>query len=262
MDLGLRDTPVLVAAASRGIGREVARQFLLEGARVAIFARDEAVLDETVAELARETGGEIHGFCADATKADALTRVWNNAVDAIGAPMVLINNAGGPPAAAHDALDDDAWEAAFELTLLSAVRLTRLALPAMRRAGNGRIVNISSVSVRQPLENMMLSNSLRLGVAGWARTLANEVAADGVLVNTVCPGWTATDRVTSLLNERGAASGTDPEALRDGIASSIPLGRFAQPGEIAAAVLFLASRAASYITGANLLVDGGYAKPV
>ncbi|MEO1082564.1 MAG: SDR family oxidoreductase [Pseudomonadota bacterium] len=262
MDLGLRDTPVLVAAASRGIGREVARQFLLEGARVAIFARDEAVVGETVAELAGETSGEIHGFCADATNADALKRVWDKVVDAIGAPMVLINNAGGPPAAAHDALDDDAWEAAFELTLLSAVRLTRLALPAMRRAGDGRIVNISSVSVRQPLENMMLSNSLRLGVAGWARTLANEVAADGVLVNTVCPGWTATDRVTSLLNERGAASGTDPEALRDGIASSIPLGRFAQPGEIAAAVLFLASRAASYITGANLLVDGGYAKPI
>ncbi|MEM9314591.1 MAG: SDR family oxidoreductase [Pseudomonadota bacterium] len=262
MDLGLRDTPVLVAAASRGIGREVARQFLLEGARVAIFARDDAAVRRTVSELAQEAGGEIHGFCADATNAEALARVWDEAVAAIGAPMVLINNAGGPPAAAHDALADDAWEAAFELTLLSAVRLTRLALPAMREARSGRIVNISSVSVRQPLENMMLSNSLRLGVAGWARTLANEVAADGVLVNTVCPGWTATDRVTALLEQRGAASGTDPAALRDAIATQIPLGRFAQPGEIAAAVLFLASQAASYVTGANLLVDGGYAKTV
>ncbi len=262
MDLGLRDTPVLVAAASRGIGREVARQFLLEGARVAIFAREEAAVDEAVSALTQESGGEIHGFCADATRAADLERVWAETNDAIGAPTVLVNNAGGPPAAAHDALDDDAWEAAFELTLLSAVRLTRLALPAMRRARSGRIVNISSVSVRQPLDNMMLSNSLRLGVAGWARTLANEVAADGVLVNTVCPGWTATDRVSTLLEQRAAASGTDRDTLRDAIAENIPLGRFAEPREIAAAVLFLASRAASYITGTNLLVDGGFAKPV
>ncbi|KGE03924.1 SDR family oxidoreductase [Pseudohaliea rubra] len=260
MDLGLRDVPVLVAAASRGIGREVARQFLLEGARVAIFARDEAAVQEAADALAAETGGEVHAFSADVTDAAELERVYRAAVAAIGAPGVLVNNAGGPPAAPHDELGDAAWMAAFELTLLSVVRLTRLALPAMRQAGGGRIVNISSVSVRQPLDNMMLSNSLRLGVAGWAKTLADEVAADGILVNTVCPGWTATDRVAQLLEARGAALGSDPAELRKAIESRIPLGRLAAPAEIAAAVLFLASRAASYITGTQLLVDGGYAR--
>ena len=260
MDLGLQDKSVLIAAASRGIGREVARQFALEGARVAIFARDAGAVRETAASLAAEAGGEVHGFSADATNAADLERVYRETVAAIGPPAVLVNNAGGPPAAPHDALDDAAWASAFELTLLSAVRLTRLALPAMQRAGDGRVLNISSVSVRQPLDNMMLSNSVRLGVAGWAKTLASEVAADGVLVNTVCPGWTATERVAGLLAARGEAVGKDPVELRAALETGIPLGRLAEPGEIAAAVLFLASRAASYITGATLLVDGGYAR--
>lgn len=260
MDLGLQGQPVLVAAASRGIGREVARQFAAEGARVAIFARDTGAVREAAASLAAETGGEVHGFSADAADAEDLERVYGETVAAIGPPAVLVNNAGGPPAGSHDALDDAAWASAFELTLLSAVRLTRLALPAMKRVGAGRVVNISSVSVRQPLDNMMLSNSVRLGVAGWAKTLADEVAADGVLVNTVCPGWTATDRVAQVLATRAEAVGRDPEELQRAIEAGIPLGRLAEPAEIAAAVLFLASRAASYITGAALLVDGGYAR--
>lgn len=260
MDLRLKDTPVLVAAASRGIGREVARQFAAEGARVAIFARDESAVLKTASDLALETGGEVHGFAGDATDLADLTRVYGESTSAIGAPAVIVNNAGGPPAAPHGDLDDAAWTQAFELTLLSAVRLARLALPAMQRMGGGRIVNISSVSVRQPLDNMMLSNSLRLGVAGWAKTLADEVAADGILVNTVCPGWTGTDRVARLLEKRGEAIGKDPVELRREIEASIPLGRLADPGEIAAAVVFLASRAASYITGTTLLVDGGYAR--
>lgn len=257
MDLGLKGTAVLVAAASRGIGREVARQFLLEGARVAIFARDALGIQETRNALAAETGGEVCAFAADATEVEDIERVYADASVAIGSIEVLINNAGGPPAGAHNALDDAAWQGAFDLTLLSAIRLSRAALPAMQQRGKGRIVNISSISVRQPLDNMMLSNSLRLGVAGWAKTLANEVAADGVLVNTVCPGWTATDRVSQLLEQRSADAGRPVSEQQAAIESEIPLGRLAKPEEIAAAVVFLASRRASYITGTALLVDGG-----
>jgi len=197
---------------------------------------------------------------ADVSDPQQLQALVAAATAAHGEIEVLVNNAGGPPAGSHMAITSEQWQQAYELTLQSAVKLTELVLPAMKQAQWGRVVNLSSYSVKQPMDNMMLSNSIRLAVLGWAKTLANELAADGILVNTVCPGWTDTDRVASLLQQRSAASGASVDQVRDDIAANVPLGRLASAEEIANVVVFLASDAASYITGAAIPVDGGAAK--
>ena len=166
----------------------------------------------------------------------------------------------GPPPGEHTALEDEHWEQAFDLTLRSAVRVTNRVLPGMKKSGHGRIINLSSYSVKQPMPRMMLSNSLRLAGLGWAKTLSNELAADNILVNTICTGWTKTQRVDQLLEARAKAEGVPVEDIANAITAMIPLKRMAQPEEIAAVALFLASPAASYITGAAIPVDGGCAQ--
>jgi 3-oxoacyl-[acyl-carrier protein] reductase len=259
MDLGLKDKSVLVAAASKGIGKATALGFLREGARVTICARDPVALDAARDELQAATGGQIVAVTADVSDPQQLQALVAAATAAHGEIEVLVNNAGGPPAGSHTAITSEQWQQAYELTLQSAVKLTELVLPAMKQAHWGRVVNLSSYSVKQPMDNMMLSNSIRLAVLGWAKTLANELAADGILVNTVCPGWTDTDRVASLLQQRSAATGASVDQVRDDIAANVPLGRLASAEEIANVVIFLASDAASYITGAAIPVDGGAA---
>ena len=260
MDLGLNNKSVLVAAASKGIGKATALGFLREGARVTICARDSAALEAARDELVEATGGEVLAVTADVSDPEQLKALVAAATDAYGDIEVLVNNAGGPPAGSHTTIDATQWQQAFELTLQSAVRLTELVLPAMKQAGWGRVINLSSYSVKQPMDNMMLSNSIRLSVLGWAKTLANEVAEHGILVNTVCPGWTDTDRVASLLQQKSAATGATIDQVRDDIAANVPLGRIATAEEIANVVVFLASSAASYVTGAAIPVDGGAAK--
>ena len=260
MDLGLKDKSVLVAAASKGIGKATALGFLREGAKVTICARDPVALEATREELQAATGGQIVAVAADVSDPQQLQALVAAARAAHGEIEVLVNNAGGPPAGSHTAITSEQWQQAYELTLQSAVRLTELVLPAMKQAQWGRVVNLSSYSVKQPMDNMMLSNSIRLAVLGWAKTLANELAADGILVNTVCPGWTDTDRVASLLQQRSATTGATVDQVRDDIAANVPLGRLASAEEIANVVVFLASDAASYITGAAIPVDGGAAK--
>jgi 3-oxoacyl-[acyl-carrier protein] reductase len=169
----------------------------------------------------------------------------------------LVNNAGGPPPGNHDSISDEQWSTAFDLTLRSAVRLTNWVLPGMKDTGSGRIINLSSYSAKQPMDSMLLSNSLRLGALGWAKTLANEVGKHNILVNTICTGWTQTQRVDQLLEARALEQGLDAQALADQLVTKIPLQRMARPEEIASVVLFLASPAASYITGAAIPVDGG-----
>ena len=255
MKLGLEGRSVLVMAASKGIGLASARAFHAAGAHVTICARGEQALHQAAASMP----GAL-AIRADATDPDDIAQVVAHATRQFGAVEVLVNNTGGPPAGLFEALDDEAWAAAVEGTLMSAIRVTRAVLPAMRAARWGRIVNISSSGVRQPVPGLTLSNSVRMAVLGWAKTLAGQVAADGILVNTVCPGWTLTDRVTKLLGDRAGASGRSEADLAAEIAADIPLGRMGRAEEVANLVLFLGSEAASYITGTAIPVDGGAVK--
>ncbi len=259
MEFGLNTKVAVVTAASKGIGKATAAGLLAEGAKVIICARNEQDLEQTKTELA-EFGSEVHAVKTDVSDPAELSDLYAYVEAKFGAVDILINNAGGPPPGGHQDLDDKAWEDAFNLTVQSAIRLTNLALPSMKTSGWGRIVNISSYSVRQPMDNMMLSNSLRLSVLGWAKTLANEVAPFGITVNTVCPGWTNTHRVVSLLEKRSIAEGITIEDARGAIAKEVPLGRLADASEIANVAVFLSSQAASYITGTAVPVDGGISR--
>ena len=260
MDLGLDNKIVFVSAASQGLGKAIALGFQAEGARVAICARNAESLRQTQQEVQALGGREVLAIEADVGLPAALENAVQTVQSTWGTIDILVNNAGGPPAGGHDSISDQQWQQAFELTVQSAVRLTNLVLPGMKAAGWGRIVNVSSVSVKQPMGNMLLSNSLRLAVLGWAKTLSNELAPYGILVNTVCPGWTETNRVTGLLDAKAAAANTSAEQVKQTITNSIPMGRMGQPEEIANAVLFLASAGASFVTGTALAVDGGAAQ--
>lgn len=263
MDLEIQNKTAFVAAASKGLGKAIAMRLAREGAKVLICARDAEGVDKAIREISEHaTGEKAIGFTADLRSANEVQRLAGDIANSTGGVDILINNVGGPPPGDFDSLNDDQWQAAFDLTLMSAIRLTRVALPHMRQQQWGRVINVSSYSVKQPIRQLMLSNSIRLAVVGWAKTLANEVAADNVLVNTICPGWTATDRVAELLHARAAAEGREASDIENEIRASIPLGRMAQPEEFADVVAFLASKRASYITGIILPVDGGTVQSV
>ena len=247
MDLDLGGRSVLVLAGTRGIGLATARRFHAEGASVTICGRSADALDAAADAMP----GAI-AVSGDVTSPDDLQRVFAAAQDGFGKVDTLIVNAGGPPPGLFDDLDDAAWTSAVELTLMSAIRATRLALPGMRERGWGRIVIVSSFAVKQPVAGLTLSNSIRLAVLGWAKTLSRQVAGDGILVNTICPGWIRTDRVTTLLS-----AGGDPAGAEKKIVEGIPLRRMGDADDIAKLAVFLGSDAAGYITGTAIQVDGG-----
>lgn len=260
MDLQLNGKVALVAAGSQGIGRAIAEGLQREGATVAICARDAERLEAAAKEIAAIDGRAVLAVPADVSDPSQIQSLVDTVTGELGTVEILVNNAGGPPSGTHEHIDDAAWESAFRLTLQSAVRLTDALLPGMKARQWGRVINLSSYSVKQPLANMMLSNSLRLAVLGWAKTLANEVAPHNILVNTVCPGWTDTSRVSQLLAARAEQTGKSVEELQAGISTQVPLGRIARPEEVAALAVFLASPVASYITGTAIAVDGGAAQ--
>jgi 3-oxoacyl-[acyl-carrier protein] reductase len=260
MDLGLKDRIALVAAASRGIGFAAARELAREGARVFLCSRDESHASEAAQKIHQETGANVAGIAADVTDENQTEAFVNLALDRAGRIDVCVTNAGGPPAAVFDDTNLDMFRKAFEQNALSAIRFAKLVLPGMRAQKWGRIINITSVSVKQPIEGLLLSNTVRAGLTGWAKTVSSEVAADGVTVNNVAPGYTLTERQNELAAVRGKASGKTKEEIIETWAAQAPIGRMASAEEIAAAVAFLASDRASYITGVTLQVDGGWVR--
>ena len=256
MDLGLKERVALVAASSKGLGRATAVQLAREGADLTLCARGQAALDAARHEI-EALGTNVLALPVDLTAPDAAQSLVDATLERFGRLDILITNAGGPPPGGLMDLDEARWQAAFELTLLSAVRLCRAAIPALKQSPAGSILAITSITTKQPLPNLVLSNSVRLGLTGLVKSLADELGPFGVRVNAICPGWTRTDRVEQLLSDRARRNGSTVEAEAAQIASSIPLGRMASPAEFARVAAFLVSPAASYINGVSLLVDGG-----
>src|SRR4030095_2033938 len=260
MDLGLKDKVALVAAGSRGLGRAVAEELAAEGASLVICAREQQTLAEVAATIAEDSGAHVLAVPADVTYADQMKRVVDAGNDRFGRIDILITNAGGPPAGTFEQITREQWEDAMRLTLFSAIELARQVLPGMKERRWGRILNITSIAVKQPVENLMLSNSLRAAVTGFARTLANEVAADGITVNNILPGYTRTERVEELAQMMAQKQGIDASEFIAKWEQEIPMHRLGEPSEFAALAAFLVSERAAYITGTSVQVDGGWLK--
>jgi 3-oxoacyl-[acyl-carrier protein] reductase len=260
MDLGLQNKVVLVTAGSKGLGKATALEFAREGARVMIASRSEADLQKAAKEIQELTGGEVDVCVADLSKREDIENLLAKTVERFGSLDVLVTNAGGPPAGRFDDFEDEVWEQVFQANLMSVVRLIRAALPHLRANGGGRILNITSASVKQPIEGLLLSNVFRAGVLGLAKTLSVELAKDNILINTIAPGRIATDRTLSLDEIRAKATGTTVEEARGENLKHIPLGRYGTPEEFAKVVVFLGSDANTYVTGTSILVDGGMIK--
>jgi 3-oxoacyl-[acyl-carrier protein] reductase len=260
MDLGLKDKVALVAAGSRGLGRAVAEELAAEGASLILCAREVETLTETAAAIADSSNAHVLAVPADVTVTDDIKRVIDAGNERFGRIDILVTNAGGPPAGRFDQLTREQWERAIRLTLMSAVELTRQVLPGMRERRWGRILNITSIAVKQPVENLLLSNSLRAGLTGFARTLANEVASEGVTVNNILPGYTRTERLEELAQMMADKQGISAAEFRGKWEKEIPMGRLGEPREFAALAAFLVSERASYITGTSIQVDGGWIK--
>jgi 3-oxoacyl-[acyl-carrier protein] reductase len=257
MKLGLNGKTAFVAASSGGIGRAIARSLAAEGARLVLCARREEALSALQEELRAAHGTDVEYVTGDLDRAEDVARMTGAALEMYGAIDILITNNGGPQPGAFDALDESAWEAAWERTLLSPVRLIRAFLPGMKARGWGRIVNVTSISVKQPIARLMLSNSYRSAVTGMAKTLSDEVAGLGITVNCIAPGYIGTDRLAHLFADRAAQSGRTPDEERATMMTGIPAGRLGRPEEVGDLACFLASERAAYITGSTILVDGG-----
>ncbi len=257
MNMGIENRVAVVAASSKGLGYAIAHGLGAEGCRVVVSARTERDVRAAAELITIETGAQTEPVVADVSSPGGCGRLIARAAERFGGVDILVTNTGGPPAGRFGAMGDDQWAGGFESTLMNVVRLVRGAVPHMQRSGWGRIVNVTSLSARQPIEGLLLSNAFRAAVHGLAKTLSRELAPDGILVNNVCPGMHATDRLRHLAEIRGREAGISTEAALGKVAEAIPLRRLGRPEELAAAAVFLCSERASFITGQSIIVDGG-----
>jgi len=262
MDLGLKNKVALVAAASQGLGRASAFSLAQEGARLVICSRSEESINKTAVEIRAKTGATVVPVVADVRKPEDIKTFVQTAIREFGTVHVLVNNAGGPPTGHILDISDDEWEKGVQLTLMSVVRLIREVLPAMEKQRWGRIVSIVSIAAKQPINELLISSTLRPGILGLTKVLANQYARENITVNTICPGLILTKRQEELSASRAADSKMTLEEYLVANAKTIPAGRLGRPEEIGDVVTFLASEQASYINGVNLLVDGGAAKGI
>ena len=260
MDLGLKDKVAVVGASSKGLGKAIALGLAEEGAKVTICARAAETLEETAAEIHEKTGAEVLAVPTDVSQPEQVSGLIAKAIDRFGEIDILVSNAGGPRAGRFADLSLEDYQAALHLNLLSTINLCRGVVPSMKARGGGRIINLTSISVKQPVDGLMLSNMARTGVIGFAKTLASELAPDNILINNVCPGVIFTDRIKQLATVRAEEAGITYEEALANMTQEIPLGRIGDPKEFANLVVFLASGRASYITGTTIQVDGGMSK--
>jgi 3-oxoacyl-[acyl-carrier protein] reductase len=260
MDLNLKDKCALVTGSSRGLGYATAFALAKEGCRVAVNSRDDTRASAASAKISSETGTKAIGLAGDVASPDVPERLVNEAAHLLGGLDIIITNAGGPPSGSFESFDEAAWQKAIDLSLMSHVRLIKAALPHLRQSKAASVLTITSYSVKQPIPNLVLSNSIRAATVGLTKTLALELGREGIRFNSILPGWTETERVTELMTFRAKQNGTTVEAEIGKQSESSPLGRMGTPEEFANAAVFLVSPAASYITGVMLTVDGGMYK--
>lgn len=268
MDLGLRDRVAIVGGASQGIGRATAKLLAMEGCRIVMAARKTPALEEATDSLRaivqNKTGTrpQILAVPCDMSVEADIKRLVSRAVAEFGAIDIVVNNAGGPPLGGFEQHDDAAWQKAFETNLMSVVRMVREALPYLKQSGQGRVINITSTAVREPIDGLILSNSVRLGTTGLAKSLSRELGQYGITVNNVGPGTTMTERIRPMIEAQAKGAGMTFEQAREERAKRIPVRRIGEPEDVAAAIVFLASAQARQISGQTLLVDGGETRAV
>lgn len=260
MNLGLKGRTAVVAGSSQGLGRAIANALAAEGADIVINSRSADKLAAVKDEIVRETGARVEAIASDLNEEAGATALITGAHQAFGQVDILVTNTGGPPAGMFEDHDADVWRKAIAQNFESVVNLVRATLPGMKGRRWGRILNVTSISVKQPVEGLILSNAIRAGVTGFAKTISNEVAPYNITVNNVLPGYTRTERLIHLAEAVSAREGKTIEEVYDAWAAEIPLGRLAEPKELGAVAAFLCSEQASYVTGQSLAVDGGWIK--
>lgn len=260
MDLKLKDKIVFISASSKGIGRATAQLFLEEGATVIISSSLQDNVAKTISELDGNYKNKLYGYKCDINNLNEINTVIQSVIEQFGRIDVLVNNCGGPAPGTFDTLDEEKWKNGFEQVLMSAVRFCKVVLPSMKKNNWGRIINITSLSVKQPVDNLMLSNSFRTGLTGFAKTLSNEVGQHNITVNNVAPGFTLTGRLEEIANISANAASISQEEQLKIMGDSVPMRRIGHVKEVGAAVVFLASEQAGYITGTTIQVDGGAIK--
>ena len=262
MKLNLKNKNAIVCASSQGLGKAAALDLAEEGVNLAICSRDQDKINKVKEEIHQKINSEIKVIAlqVDLDSPDEIQAFYEQVENDLGPVDILVNNNGGPPPSTFEQLSDDDWQKAFNSTMMSCLRLSKLVIPNMKKNAWGRIINISSVSVKTPVNGLFLSNSLRMGVLGWAKALSDELAPHGVTVNTVCPGYTRTERVEAILETQSNSSGLKKEEIEKSIAENIPMKRVGEAEDLAGLITFLASEKADYMTGLAIQVDGGSAR--
>jgi len=260
MDLSIKGKNAIVCASSQGLGKSAAVDLAKEGVNLAICSRNKDKINLVKEEIEQTSDVKVVAIEADLSSEKDISALFQEAKKELKAIDILINNNGGPPPSTFEELTDEDWQKTFNSTMMSAIRLSKLVLPDMKKNKWGRIINISSVSVKTPVNGLFLSNSIRMGVLGWAKALSDEVAPHGITVNSVCPGTTKTERIEQILNAQSESSGKDKSEIEEAMANSIPMLRIGEASDLSALITFLASEKASYMTGLAVQVDGGSAR--